>query len=138
MKKLLSLTLLLASVGQGQGGDYRLQLPLGLQEEALYLPNDNPLTGSKVSLGRQLFFDPRLSVDESLSCSSCHDPSKAFSDGRDRAVGVSDLVGRRNTPTILNRAFSKEQFWMAAAPTSNGRPGDRSSTRLKWASRKPD
>ena len=65
-----------------------LTIPPGLD---LYMPvpEDNPLTEEKIALGRRLFFDRRLSRDGSLSCSSCHDPKLAFSDGRPVAVGVT-------------------------------------------------
>ena len=62
-------------------------IPLGLD---LYLPvpEENPITQEKIELVRRLFFDRRLSRDGSVSCSSCHDPDRAFSDGRPLAVGV--------------------------------------------------
>ena len=82
-----------------------------MQEDSLYEPDENLLSTAKISLGRQLFFDNRLSVDRTISCSSCHDPEKGFADGRPLALGVAGSTGRRNTPTIVNRAFSKEQFW---------------------------
>jgi cytochrome c peroxidase len=88
-----------------------LKLPLGLQHEAAYLPADNPQTAAKVALGKQLFFDPRLSRDQSLSCASCHDPEFAFTDGKPVSHGINDRVGRRSAPTLVNRLFSKEQFW---------------------------
>lgn len=73
--------------------------PLGLD---LYMPvpEDNALTPEKVALGRRLFFDKRLSRDGSVSCSSCHDPERAFSDGRAVAVGVFGRTGRRNAPAL--------------------------------------
>ena len=74
-------------------------IPLGLD---LYMPvpEDNPLTTEKIELGRRLFFDRRLSRDGSVSCSSCHDPERAFSDGRAIAVGVLGRHGRRNAPAL--------------------------------------
>src|SRR2546426_9871007 len=58
-----------------------ITIPLGLD---LYMPvpQENPLTRAKIEQGRRLFFDRRLSRDGSVSCSSCHDPERAFSDGR--------------------------------------------------------
>lgn len=87
-----------------------IAIPLGLD---LYLPapEDNPLTAEKIALGRRLFFDRRLSRDGSLSCSSCHDPARAFSDGRSLAVGVSGRVGRRNSPALINRGYGRSFFW---------------------------
>src|ERR1043166_531972 len=85
-------------------------VPLGLD---LYLPvpEDNPLTVEKIELGRRLFFDHRLSRDESLSCASCHDPERAFSDGRPVAIGVFGRKGRRNAPALINRGYSRAFFW---------------------------
>lgn len=87
------------------------ELPLGLQHEAAYLPVDNPQTTAKVALGKQLFFDPRLSRDQSLSCASCHDPEFAFTDGKPVSHGIYGRAGRRSAPTLVNQLFSKEQFW---------------------------
>src|SRR6266481_6471897 len=85
-------------------------IPLGLD---LYLPvpEDNPLTAEKIELGRRLFFDRRLSRDGSISCASCHDPERAFSDGRAVAVGVSGRQGRRNAPALINRGYGRLFFW---------------------------
>jgi cytochrome c peroxidase len=71
-----------------------IAIPLGLD---LYLPvpEDNPVTPEKIALGRSFFFDKRLSGDGSVACSSCHDPERAFSDGRAGAVGVFGRQGRR-------------------------------------------
>ena len=85
-------------------------IPLGLD---LYMPvpEINPLTDEKIALGRQLFFDPRLSRDQSISCSSCHRPDRAFSDGRAVAVGVLGRAGRRNAPALVNRGYGRLFFW---------------------------
>ncbi|HSC26309.1 MAG TPA: cytochrome c peroxidase, partial [Vicinamibacterales bacterium] len=75
------------------------------------VPGDNPLTGTKVELGRVLFGDPLLSRDRSLACAGCHDPKRAFTDGRPRSVGVFDRLGGRNVPTLVNRAYGRFFFW---------------------------
>ncbi len=87
-----------------------LVVPLGLD---LYMPvpEDNPATTEKIALGRQLFFDRRLSRDHSLSCSTCHRPDRAFSDGRAVAVGVFGRAGRRNAPALVNRGYGRMFFW---------------------------
>lgn len=85
-------------------------LPLGLNS-LVPVPIDNPLTHEKVELGRRLFFDPGLSRDGMISCASCHQPEKAFTDGRALAVGIEQRVGRRNVPTLLNGAYGKAMFW---------------------------
>lgn len=85
-------------------------IPLGLD---LYMPvpEDNPLAPEKIALGRELFFDKRLSRDGSVSCASCHDPELAFSDGRAVAVGAFGRQGRRNAPALINRGYGKLFFW---------------------------
>ena len=87
-----------------------LVIPLGLD---LYLPapEDNLLTSAKISLGRELFFDKRLSRDKSVSCASCHDPKHGFTDGRPVSVGVFGRPGTRNVPAIVNRGYGRAFFW---------------------------
>jgi cytochrome c peroxidase len=75
------------------------------------IPVDNPQTPEKISLGQRLFFDRRLSVDGTVSCSTCHDPARAFTDGKPTSVGIKGRVGQRNAPTILNALYNKTQFW---------------------------
>lgn len=70
----------------------------------------NPITRAKIELGRQLFFDKRLSRDETISCASCHQPANSYTDARPIAIGIEEQVGRRNSPTLINRLFSKTQF----------------------------
>jgi cytochrome c peroxidase len=86
------------------------QVPLGVE---LYrpVPSDNPLTPGRIALGRRLFFDRRLSRDETLSCASCHEPQRAFTDGRAVAQGIGGARGRRNSPTLVNRAWGGSFFF---------------------------
>ncbi len=86
-----------------------LKVPFGLKP--VPVPADNPLTLEKVELGKQLYFDPRLSCDETVSCASCHDPKKGWSNGTPFATGVRSQVGGRSSPTIINAAYSELQFW---------------------------
>jgi cytochrome c peroxidase len=92
-----------------------MTIPLGLD---LYLPvpEDNPLTVERIELGRRLFNDRRLSRDQSLSCASCHDPHRAFSDGRPVAIGVFQRKGNRNAPAIINRGYGRVFFWDGHVP----------------------
>jgi cytochrome c peroxidase len=90
---------------------FSLQLPLGLQAEAAYIPEDNPMTAAKIALGKLLYFDPRLSRDGTISCASCHNPYHGFADPAPTSEGVGRQFGGRNSPTVINRLFSKEQFW---------------------------
>jgi len=93
-----------------------IAIPLGLD---LYMPvpDENPLTREKVELGRRLFTDRRLSRDRSIACSSCHDPDRAFSDGRPVAVGINRQVGRRSAPALINRGYGRVFFWDGRAAT---------------------
>jgi cytochrome c peroxidase len=75
------------------------------------IPADNPQIPEKISLGQKLFFDRRLSVDGTVSCSTCHDPALAFTDRKRTSVGVKGRTGQRNAPTILNALYNKTQFW---------------------------
>ena len=84
-------------------------VPLGLAP--IPYPDDNPPTAEKISLGKQLYFEPRLSSDNTISCASCHDPAKGFSNNEQFATGVDGQKGGRNSPTVLNTAYNKFQFW---------------------------
>ncbi|GIW79946.1 MAG: cytochrome-c peroxidase [Gemmatales bacterium] len=87
-------------------------------------PRDNPLTSAKVALGRQLFFDKRLSRDHSLSCASCHDPAKGWSNAAPLATGIDQQPSRRHVPTLVNVAFQSSFFW-------DGRAGSLEEQALK-------
>ena len=92
------------------------RVPLGLD---LYrpVPEANPLTPEKVALGRRLFFDKRLSRDRSVACATCHRPKRAFTDGRQVAMGFNGRMGTRNTPTLINRVYGKAFFLDGRAST---------------------
>ena len=75
------------------------------------LPRDNPLTVERVELGRKLFFDKQLSINNAQSCADCHAPEKAFSDGRRTARGAEGEFGTRNSMPLFNLAWQKEFFW---------------------------
>ncbi len=81
------------------------------------IPPDNPQTPEKIALGQKLFFDGRLSADKTVACSTCHDPARAFTDGRPLSIGIHGRTGQRNAPTILNALFNKWQFWDGRAKT---------------------
>jgi len=83
----------------------------------LISPRDNPLTPAKVSLGRRLFFDKRLSADNSISCATCHDPAYGFSDPHTVSVGVKGRPGERNSHTVLNTAYITPLMWDGRATT---------------------
>jgi cytochrome c peroxidase len=81
------------------------------------VPGDNPQSPEKIALGQRLFFDGRLSVDGTVACSTCHDPARAFTDGKPVSIGVNGRAGQRNAPTILNALYNKTQFWDGRAKT---------------------
>ena len=93
------------------------EIPLGLDEEGYQVPADNPLTKNKIELGRLLFFDKRMSKNNTISCSTCHIPSLAFTDGQPVSAGIKRQQGGRSAPTAINRGFSKVQFWDGRALT---------------------
>jgi cytochrome c peroxidase len=75
------------------------------------VPADNPITPAKVELGKQLYFDPRLSKDGTISCNSCHNVMAGGDDNRPNSVGVKGQHGGRSAPTVWNSAFMSVQFW---------------------------
>lgn len=97
--------------------EYKLTIPFGLDESAVVIPQDNPLSRNKVELGRLLFFDKRLSKNDTIACASCHMAKFAFTDGRPVSTGIRGQKGGRSAPASLNRAFSSGQFWDGRAAT---------------------
>lgn len=112
-KKTAEGTLVSAGNEAGNAAGYKLQAPLGLDlESASYsVPKDNPLTEAKLKLGKQLYFEKALSVDNTLACASCHVPDKGFADPNQFSLGVKQQKGGRQAPAIINRVFSRKQFW---------------------------
>ena len=103
-----------------------IRAPLGLPE--MHAPGDNPVTLDTIALGRQLFYERRLSANSSQSCASCHQLSRGFGDGQKVSRGVTGAMGKRNAPTILNSAYASAHFWdgraasleeQAAGPIAN-------------------
>ncbi len=76
-------------------------------------PTDNPMSAEKIALGRALFFDKRLSIDESISCATCHNPAFAFTDQKKVSTGVEGRMVQRNAPSLLNSAFLKTAMFDA-------------------------
>jgi len=89
------------------------ELPLGLSQGAGQIRGiaENPLTRAKIELGRQLYFDSRLSADSTISCASCHAPATGYTANTKTGVGIGDQKGNRNSPVSFNRILSAEQFW---------------------------
>ncbi|MFM7667909.1 MAG: cytochrome-c peroxidase [Bacteroidota bacterium] len=80
-------------------------------------PEDNPITDEKVALGRKLFFDKRLSLNETVSCATCHVPEYAFTDRLTTSTGIEGRKTERNSPSILNSAFLKTVMFDAHLTT---------------------
>lgn len=95
--------------------------PLGLPP--VPIPADNPPTASTIVLGRRLFYDTNLSKDNSISCSSCHDPQRGFADPRERSIGVGGATGLRHAPSLLNAAYLPLFFWDGRAASLEAQVG---------------
>ena len=94
------------------GESISLAIPLGLPAApSAFEANGNRLTASGVALGRRLFFERELSSDRTISCASCHQPVRLFTDGLPAARGVGGQTGKRNTPGVVNAVYWSRQFW---------------------------
>jgi cytochrome c peroxidase len=93
-------------------------VPAGLAP--LIVPDENPQSPTKVELGKQLYFDKRLSRDNTIACASCHDPKKGWSNGERFATGVRGQIGGRSAPSIINAAYYPLQFWDGRAKALEG------------------
>ncbi len=97
-----------------------LKAPLGLETATLVAAADNPVTAAKVELGKQLFFDARLSGSGKMSCSSCHLPEQAFTDGRALSPKDDGKDNTRNSPTMHNVGYLDRLYWDGRAKTLEG------------------
>jgi cytochrome c peroxidase len=82
-------------------------IPLG----EIPIPAENPMKREVNELGQMLFFDPRLSGSNEISCASCHDPEKGYGDGQSTFSKVDGSPGARNSPTIINSGYYSVYFW---------------------------
>jgi cytochrome c peroxidase len=105
----------LAPPAKPVGAAVALAAPLGLPP--VPVPADNPPTADTIALGRRLYYDPLLSVDNTVACASCHHPDFGFSDGKQFSEGVQGKKGGRNAPTVFNAAYYTTQFWDGRAPS---------------------
>ena len=80
-------------------------------------PTDNPQTDAKILLGKQLYFDTRLSKDNTISCATCHNPAMGWSDAGPTSAGINNQRGGRRSPPVCNAAHSPLQFWDGRAPS---------------------
>lgn len=106
-----------AAAASPQG--FQAQIPFGLPADLWneLIPADNPMTPNKIALGEKLYFDKRLSIDQTVSCATCHDPATALAEINAVGVGIQNKKGARNSPTVLNSMFNESQFWDGRAPT---------------------
>lgn len=102
----LSLSILVAPAGATGEVPW---LPLGLERQAAYIPEDNPLTPEKIALGKQFFWDRRWSRSGTVACVTCHLPEHGWSDPRQFSIAFDGRPSRRHAPTIINRLFSHQQ-----------------------------
>ncbi len=103
------------------GTPVAIDAPLGLP--AVPIPLDNPPTADSIALGRKLFFDVRLSGDDTVSCATCHNPQLSFTDGLPGSRGIGKKIGRRNAPTVLNAAYYSSFFWDGRAASLEQQAG---------------
>jgi cytochrome c peroxidase len=95
-----------------KGADvYRSYLEKHRRPEGIEFPEDNQFTAERELLGRTLFFDPRLSGSNFISCATCHNPGFSWGDGLPTAIGDGMNVLGRRTPTVLNLAWAGALFW---------------------------
>jgi len=112
---LLTCVMTAAAKVYAEEGDV-ISYPLGIDASVLLVPENNPITAEKIELGKMLYFDKRLSLDGTVSCATCHNPEKGYTDQRSFSEGIHGQLGGRNSPTVLNSSFSYFQFWDGRAP----------------------
>jgi cytochrome c peroxidase len=86
-------------------------------QPSVTVPLDNPQTTAKILLGKQLYFDTRLSKDNTISCATCHNPAMGWSDAGPTSTGINSQRGGRRAPPVSNAAYSPLQFWDGRAPS---------------------
>jgi len=95
----------------------KVTVPIGLNPITSNIPASNPLTKGKYELGRQLYFDPRVSLDGTVSCATCHNPESGWTMPMPTAVGILGQQGGRNSPTVFNTVYGRTMFWDGRAPS---------------------
>ena len=94
---------------------YELVIPDGFPN--MPIPNDNPMTVEGIDLGKKLFYDERLSGDNTQSCATCHFSTSSFSDSAQFSTGITGAIGDRNAMAIVNVGYSFSLFWDGRAAT---------------------
>ncbi len=123
MRKIAAVVALMCSCSRPHvvGTPVAIEAPLGLP--AVAIPPDNPPTAEAIALGRQLFYDTRLSGDDTISCATCHNPQLSFTDALAGSRGIGKKIGKRNAPTILNAAYYSTFFWDGRAKSLEEQAG---------------
>src|SRR5882724_12491780 len=130
---LLVAAVLLLLAGRSPAADFKLTLPMGLQEDAAQIPDDNPITAEKIALGKKFFWDKRWSASGTVSCTGCHRPDHGWSDPRTFSVDFAGQPTPRHAPTIVNRLFSDLQHWSglrASLETQAGLDGNKTDEKV--------
>jgi cytochrome c peroxidase len=107
MKRLAALALTIVSCALG--ADFQWNIPKGFPRPVV--PSDNPMSAAKVELGRYLFYDKRMSVNEKESCATCHQQALAFTDGRPVAKGTTGQLHARSSMSLVNVAYATSLTW---------------------------
>lgn len=90
---------------------YTLEAPSWFGDPNQYVPEDNPMTVDGIALGRMLFYDPILSSDSTMSCSTCHQSAKGFADGEATSLGVLGIAGNRSSMPLINLVYNTKGFF---------------------------
>ncbi len=98
-----------------------IEAPLGLPP--VPVPADNPPTSKAVALGRVLYYDKALSIDNTIACASCHDPEDGFADPNQFSEGINGQKGDRQAPPVVNAAYFTSQFWDGRAASLEEQAG---------------
>ena len=114
----LIVVLNLSAILPASGSDPTMELNKQFRRpSAIPFPKYNPYSRAKESLGKTLFFDPRLSGSNDIACVICHNPELGWEDGRKTALGAEGREGNRHTQTLLNQAWGLQFGWDGRAPT---------------------
>lgn len=114
MSRIAAIALLALPLFAGEAGEPVAPARVEIAPE-VPSPARNPTTDAGVELGERLFFDPRLSGNDSIACATCHRPELAFSDGHVRSVGISGEPLMRHTPALVDLAWHDGYFWDGGA-----------------------
>ena len=124
---LACITLLDASIVAAQS---KAKLPLGLDPDATFIPDDNPMTPEKIALGKKFFWDKRWSANSTVACVSCHPPDHGWSDPRQFSITFASKPTPRHAPTLVNRLIGS--CGPASGPPSRSRPSRTATGPTSW------